>query len=149
MEEQIGALLVRREERSRRRRLRRRHRHRHQGRGRERTYVGSPVYENQDVPVSPSSTSSSGAGIMDRFRAWLARDYDEERSPGYHQDEEPFGSLEANSHLQRPAPAGFADTGRRSEESYDPERREMMQRRAMVLLGTPVDHRTVSSSNTL
>lgn len=148
VEEQIGALLVRREERSRRRRLRRRHRHRHQGRGRERTYVGSPVYENQDVPVSPSSTSSSGAGIMDRFRAWLARDYDEERNPGYHQDEEPFGSLEANSHLQRPAPAGFADTSRRSEESYDPERREMMQRRAMVLLGTPVDHRTVSSSNT-
>lgn len=141
VEEQIGALLVRREERSRRRLRRRHRRYRH---GRERMYVGSPVYENQDVPpISPSSasSSSSGSGVMDRFRAWLARDYDEERSPVYQQDQEPFGSLEANSHIQRPAPAGFANTSRQSEESHDPERREMMQRRAMVLLGTPVDHR--------
>lgn len=138
MEEQIGALLVRREERGRRvRRLRRRHRrHRHRhGRYRD---------EGEDVPDSPASSSSGG--VMDRFRAWLARDYDEERSPGYRQDEEPFGSLEANSQIQRPAPADFADMSRQSEESYDPERREMMQRRAMVLLGTPVENRNVSSS---
>lgn len=140
VEEQIGALLIRREERGRRvRRLRRRHRRRGYH-GRER-YVGSPVYENQYVPDSPASTSSGG--FIDRFRAWLARDYDEERSPNYRQDEEPFGSLEANSHIERPAPAGIAGTARQSEESYDPERREMMQRRAMVLLGTPIDHRIV------
>ncbi|KUL86190.1 hypothetical protein ZTR_08345 [Talaromyces verruculosus] len=139
VEEQIGALLVRREERGRRlRRRRRRYRHRHRHRhGRYRD-------EGEEVPISPASSSSGG--VMDRFRAWLARDYDDDQSPGYQQDEEPFGSL-AFSQIQRPAPAGFADTSRQSEESYDPERREMMQRRAMVLLGIPVENRNVSSSS--
>lgn len=132
VEEQIGALLVRREERGRRLRRRRRRHRRYRD-------------EGEEVPVSPASSSSGG--VMDRFRAWLARDYDEERNPGNQQDEEPFGSLASNPQIQRPASAGIADTSRQSEDSYNHERREMMQRRAMVLLGTPVENRNVSSSS--
>lgn len=147
IEEQISSLLVRREERGRRvRRLRRRHRrHRRQHNHGDDRYLGSPVYENQEIPISPALSSSGG--VMDRFRAWLARDYDEGRSSGYRRDEEPFGSSESDARIQRPAAAGFPDMSREAEESYDPERREMMQRRAMVLLGTPVADRSVSSSS--
>ncbi len=95
VEEQIGALLVRRQEtgrrlRRRRRRYRHRHRHRH-GRYRD---------EGEEVPISPASSSSGG--VMNRFHAWLARDYDDDQSPGYQQDEEPLGSLASNSQIQRP-----------------------------------------------
>ncbi|EEA21630.1 RING finger domain protein, putative [Talaromyces marneffei ATCC 18224] len=133
VEEQIGALLARREERVRR--LRRRRRPRLHNR-----------YDHEEGgPDSPASSSSSGVGVLDRFRAWLARDYDDDQSPVHRQDDEPFGSLESGPGVQRPAPAGFADTSRESEESYDPGRREMIQRRVMVLLGTPVGHRSASS----
>jgi hypothetical protein len=145
VEEQIGALLVRREERGRRvRRLRRRHRRRGRNGHEREHYLGSPVYDNQDIPDSPSSASSGS--VMDRFRAWLVSDYDEDRSLGHRQNDEPFGSLALDARIRGPAPA-VADTSRESEESYDTERREMMQRRAMVLLGTPVDNRSASSSS--
>ncbi|EED16797.1 RING finger domain protein, putative [Talaromyces stipitatus ATCC 10500] len=119
IEEQVSGLLVRREERARRLR-----------RYRRRSHGENPV-------GSPVDTSPSSGGVMDRFWPWLHRDYENGR--GVRSRPDGGGEVsETDLQVQRPPPVGIA---RGSEESYGPERREMMQRRAMVLLGTPVTNR--------
>lgn len=139
--DQVNNLMVRREQRIRRlQRLTQQEEHRQYVGRRVRGQHRSPIHESE-MPELPLPFPSSGriwARIRTRFlRQNSSREESNQWTPREgEEDTSAYDAQETNSIESEVA-------------NYDPTRREMMQRRAMVLLGTPVAsaHATSSTSS--